>query len=84
MAGRFTFARRIAGAVGTVAVVLATAAPASADPVTGTVLDDSTPGLNVNVGAEELADLSTGLLGFRLSYGSTLGFYCVEIRTISD
>jgi TQXA domain-containing protein len=85
MTGRFTFVRRGAGAVGVAAaVVLATVAPVSADPVTGTVLDDSTEGLNVNVGAEWLADLPTGLLGFRLSDGTTLGVYCVEIRTTID
>jgi TQXA domain-containing protein/LPXTG-motif cell wall-anchored protein len=66
------------------AVVLATAAPASADQVTGTVLDDSTAGLNVNVGAEWLADLPTELLGLRLSDGTTLDVYCVEISTTID
>lgn len=85
MTGRFAFVRRGAGAVGVAAaVVLTTAAPVSADPVTGTVLDDGTAGLNVNVGAEWLANLSTGLLGFRLSDGTTLGVYCVEIRTTID
>lgn len=85
MAGRFAFACRGVGVVGVVAaVVLVAAAPVSADPVSGTVLDDSTPGLNVNVGAEWLADLPTGLLGFRLSDGTTLGVYCVEIRTTID
>ena len=84
MAGRFAFVRRGVGAVGVVAAVLVTAAPAAADPVSGTVLDDGTPGLNVNVGDDWLADLPTGLLGFRLSDGTTLGVYCVEIRTTID
>lgn len=84
MTRSFTFVRRGAGAAAVLALATATATHAAADPVTATVLEDITPGLNVNVGDGGFADLTTGLIGLRLSDGSTLGVYCVEIRTGID
>ncbi|MFC4854238.1 Cys-Gln thioester bond-forming surface protein [Actinophytocola glycyrrhizae] len=74
-----------AAVVGAAALLLATAAPASAEPVTGKA--DSAGnviGYQVNVGDGWLATIPTNLLGFTLSDGTQLGTYCVEIHTDID
>ena len=77
---------RIAAAlVGASALLLATAAPAAADPVTGKVDPEAhVIGYQVNVGDGWLATIPTNLLGFTLSDGTKLGMYCVEIHTDID
>jgi TQXA domain-containing protein/LPXTG-motif cell wall-anchored protein len=70
---------------GAAAIMLAVAAPASADPATGKA-DPATNriGYQVNVGEDWLATLPTNLLGFKLSDGTALLTYCVEIYTDID
>jgi len=81
MASRFKLARAAAGIVGATATLLLTATvPASADPASG-VVDGGTDGHRVNVGDDVLRNAPTALVGFRLSDGSELGMYCVEINT---
>lgn len=79
------FTRAGAALTGAAAIVLTVAAPATADPATGTV--DSTKnviGYQVNVGGDWLGTIPTSLIGFTLSDGTTLGMYCVEIQTEID
>lgn len=84
MSSRFKFARAGAGIIGAAALLLmAAAVPASADPATG-VVDGGTNGFHVNVGKGGLGNLSTSLIGFRLTDGTKLGMYCVEIHTSID
>lgn len=79
------FARVGAALTGTAAIVLAAAAPAAADPATGTVTPDKNViGYQVNVGGDWLGTIPTSLLGFTLSDGTVLGMYCVEIQTEID
>lgn len=74
-----------AALAGVAALVLATAAPATADPVTGSVDPDANViGYQVNVGDDWLGTIPTNLLGFTLSDGTKLGMYCVEIHTDID
>ncbi|MFI7676178.1 Cys-Gln thioester bond-forming surface protein [Actinophytocola sp. NPDC049390] len=74
-----------AALVGAAALLVAGAAPASADPVTGKVDPDAhVIGYQVNVGDDWLATIPTNLLGFTLSDGTQLGMYCVEIHTPID
>ena len=74
-----------AALVGAAALLLATAAPAAADPVTGKVDPEAhVIGYQVNVGDDWLATIPTNLLGFTLSDGTKLGMYCVEIHTDID
>ncbi len=74
-----------AALVGAAALLLATAAPAAADPVTGKVDPEANViGYQVNVGDDWLATIPTNLLGFTLSDGTKLGMYCVEIHTPID
>lgn len=74
-----------AALAGAAALVLATAAPATADPVTGSVDPDANViGYQVNVGDDWLGTIPTNLLGFTLSDGTKLGMYCVEIHTDID
>ncbi|HEY7593321.1 MAG TPA: thioester domain-containing protein [Actinophytocola sp.] len=84
MSSRFKFARAGAGITGAAALLLmAAAVPASADPATG-VVDGGTEGYHVNVGNGGLGNLATSLIGFRLTDGTKLGMYCVEIHTNID
>ncbi|HEV7649538.1 MAG TPA: Cys-Gln thioester bond-forming surface protein [Actinophytocola sp.] len=84
MSSRFRFARAGAGVTGAAALLMMAAAiPASADPATG-VVDGGTGGYNVNVGGDGLGNLQTSLIGFRLTDGTQLGMYCVEIHTNID
>ena len=74
-----------AAIAGAAALLLATAAPATAEPVTGSVDPDADViGYQVNVGDDWLATIPTDLLGFTLSDGTKLGMYCVEIHTDID
>jgi TQXA domain-containing protein/LPXTG-motif cell wall-anchored protein len=77
---------RIAAAVvGAAALLLATAAPATAEAVTGRADSDlNVIGYQVNVGDGWLGTIPTSLLGFTLSDGTQLGMYCVEIHTDID
>ncbi|MGB3441700.1 MAG: thioester domain-containing protein [Actinophytocola sp.] len=77
---------RIAAAVvGAAALLLASGAPATAEPVTGSVDPDANViGYLVNVGDDWLGTIPTNLLGFALSDGTKLGMYCVEIHTDID
>lgn len=74
-----------AALVGAAALLLATAAPATAEPVTGKVdRDADVIGYQVNVGDDWLGTIPTHLIGFTLSDGTKLGVYCVEIHTDID
>lgn len=74
-----------AAVVGAAALLLATAAPATAEPVTGKVdRDADVIGYQVNVGDGWLGTIPTDLLGFELADGTKLGMYCVEIHTDID
>jgi TQXA domain-containing protein/LPXTG-motif cell wall-anchored protein len=84
MSSRFRFARAGAGVTGVAALLMMAAAiPASADPASG-VVDGGTGGYNVNVGGGGLGNLQTSLIGFKLTDGTKLGMYCVEIHTNID
>lgn len=84
MSSRFKFARAGAGVTGAAALLMMAAAiPASADPASG-VVDGGTSGYHVNVGGGGLHNLSTSLIGFKLTDGTKLGMYCVEIHTNID
>lgn len=82
MASRLKLARAGAAAVGVSTALMIAAIPASADPATGKV-EGGTDGYNVDVG-ENHDNISTSLIGFRLSDGTKLGMYCVEINTSID
>jgi TQXA domain-containing protein/LPXTG-motif cell wall-anchored protein len=74
-----------AAIVGAAALLVATAAPATAEAVTGRADSDlNVIGYQVNVGDGWLATIPTSLLGFTLSDGTQLGMYCVEIHTGID
>jgi TQXA domain-containing protein/LPXTG-motif cell wall-anchored protein len=74
-----------AALAGAAALVLVAAAPAAADPVTGSVDPSANViGYQVNVGDDWLGTIPTNLLGFTLSDGTKLGMYCVEIHTDID
>ncbi len=84
MSSRFKFARAGAGVTGAAALLMMAAAiPASADPASG-VVDGGTSGYHVNVGGGGLHNLATSLIGFKLTDGTKLGMYCVEIHTNID
>jgi TQXA domain-containing protein/LPXTG-motif cell wall-anchored protein len=79
------FVRAGAALTGVAAIALAVAAPAAADPATGKAdPGGNVIGYQVNVGADWLATIPTNLLGFKLSDGTQLGMYCVEIHTDID
>jgi TQXA domain-containing protein/LPXTG-motif cell wall-anchored protein len=79
------FTRVGAAMTGAAAILMAAAVPATADPATGTVdHDKDVIGYQVNVGGDWLGTIPTSLLGFTLSDGTTLGMYCVEIKTEID
>lgn len=80
MRTRSVLTRAGAVAIGATFALLSTAAPASADDATGTVLK---PRHNVNgykVNVEGMPDLNTALFGLKLDGGNTLRMYCVEIK----
>lgn len=84
MASRFRAARAGVAALGAAVTLMATAAlPAAAEPVTG-FPDGAVDGYHVNMGSGKLKEILAKLIGFRLSDGSKLDMYCVEIRTNLD
>ncbi len=79
MASRMKLARAGSAVVGaSVALMLAAALPAGAEPVTGNVKGDGEKGYTLNL-AER--DLQAKLFAFELSDGTKLQMYCVEIDT---
>lgn len=86
MASRLKLARAGAAVVGaSVALMMSGAIPAGADPVKGDVDSESyVKGYDVNVGKGDRAHLDTSLIGFRLTDGTKLQMYCVEIDTRID
>lgn len=84
MASRFRAARVGVAALGAAVTLMTTAAlPAAAEPVTG-FPDGAVDGYHVNMGSGKLKEILAKLIGFRLSDGSKLDMYCVEIRTNLD
>lgn len=84
MASRLKLARAGAAVAGaSVALMLSAALPAGADPAKGDV-DKYVNGYHVNVGDGDRANLSTSLIGFKLTDGTKLQMYCVEIDTSID
>jgi TQXA domain-containing protein len=84
MASRLKLARAGAAVAGaSVALMLSAALPAGADPAKGDV-DKYENGYHVNVGGGDRANLSTSLIGFKLTDGTKLQMYCVEIDTSID
>lgn len=73
----------LGAAVMTATLTMTAAIPAAADPATGFPEGD-TPGYHVNMGKGKLKDVVAKLVGFRLSDGTKLDMYCVEIRTRID
>ncbi|MFI7675032.1 Cys-Gln thioester bond-forming surface protein [Actinophytocola sp. NPDC049390] len=86
MASRLKLARAGAAVVGaSVALMMSSALPAGADPAKGDVdTNNYVDGYDVNVGKGGRADLDTSLIGFRLTDGTKLRMYCVEIDTSID
>ena len=86
MASRLKLARAGSAVVGaSVALMMSGAIPAGADPVKGDVDPENyVGGYDVNVGDGDRADLDTSLIGFRLTDGTKLQMYCVEIDTSID
>ncbi|MDQ3785630.1 MAG: thioester domain-containing protein [Actinomycetota bacterium] len=86
MASRLKLARAGAAVVGaSVALMMSGAIPAGADPVKGDVDSESyVKGYDVNVGKGDRAHLDTSLIGLRLTDGTKLQMYCVEIDTRID
>lgn len=80
MRTRSILTRAGAVAIGATFALLSTAAPASADDATGTVLgpQHNISGYKVNV--DGMNDLNTSLFGLKLDGGNTLRMYCVEIK----
>lgn len=66
-----------------VTLTMTAAIPATADPATG-FPDGDVPGYHVNMGKGKLKEVLAKLVGFRLSDGTKLDMYCVEIRTRID
>jgi TQXA domain-containing protein len=86
MASRLKLARAGTAVVGaSVALMMSGAIPAGADPVKGDVdQSNHVGGYKVNVGDGGRANLDTSLIGFRLTDGTKLHMYCVEIDTNID
>lgn len=81
MASRMKLARAGSAVVGaSVALMLAAALPAGADPVSGNVTGDGELGYEVNLG-ENHRNLTAKLFAFKLDDGTKLQMYCVEINT---
>lgn len=83
MARRLKLARAGAAVVGVSVAMVVSALPAGADPATGKVEGGGVGGYNVNLEGRNHS-LNTGLIGFRLSDGTKLKMYCVEINTSID
>ncbi|MFC4854551.1 Cys-Gln thioester bond-forming surface protein [Actinophytocola glycyrrhizae] len=85
MASRLKFARAGAAIAGaSVALMMTAAIPAAADPAKGRVDgDDYVHGHHVNVGGDN-SDINASLISFRLTDGTPLQMYCVEIDTPID
>lgn len=85
MASRLKLARAGAAVAGaSVALLMTAALPAAAEAATGKVDPDrSVGGYNVNVGKDH-SDIRTSLIGFKLTDGTELQMYCVEINTAID
>lgn len=85
MASRFKLARAGAAVVGaSVMMMMAAAIPAGAEPATGQVGGGDVSGYQVNLGGSH-ENLRAKLIGFKLSDGTKLKMYCVEIDTrLSD
>jgi TQXA domain-containing protein len=86
MASRLKLARAGAAVVGaSVALMMSAAIPAGADPAKGDVEPGSyVHGYHVNVGDGDRADLGASLISLKLTDGSYLKMYCVEIDTDID
>lgn len=85
MASMLKLARAGAALTGTAVALVVAAAPAGADAASGVVdRGADVAGFPVNVGDGAFAALDTSLIGFRLTDGSVLGMYCVEISTEID
>lgn len=86
MTSRLKLARAGAAVAGaSVALMMSGAIPAGADPVKGDVDQNNyVNGYVVNVGKGGRANLDTSLIGFRLTDGTKLRMYCVEIDTNID
>lgn len=81
MASRMKLARAGSAVVGaSVALMLAAALPAGAEPVTGNVTGDGDRGYEVNLG-DNHRNLTAKLFAFKLDDGTKLQMYCVEIDT---
>lgn len=81
MASRMKLARAGSAVVGaSVALMLAAALPAGAEPVAGHVTGDAALGFEVNLG-ENHRNLTAKLFEFTLDDGTKLQMYCVEINT---
>lgn len=83
MANRLKLARAGAAVVGASVAMVLSALPAGADPAVGKVEGNGVSGFNVNVEGRNHS-YNTGLIGFRLSDGTKLKMYCVEINTSID
>jgi TQXA domain-containing protein len=86
MASVLRYVRACAAVTGsTAALMFATAGHATADAATGLVdRGGDVAGYAVNVGEGVFSNLATSLIGFKLSDGTVLGTYCVEINTEID
>ena len=86
MASRLKLARAGAAVAGaSVALMLSAALPAGADPAKGDVDPENyVNGYHVNVGGGDRANLSASLISFKLTDGTKLQMYCVEIDTDID
>ena len=86
MASRLKLARAGAAVAGaSVALMMSAAIPAGAESVKGDVDPENyVHGYHVNVGDGDRADLSASLISFKLTDGTKLQMYCVEIDTDID
>jgi TQXA domain-containing protein len=86
MANRLKLARAGAAVAGaSVALMMTAAIPAGADPASGNVDPKGyTNGHHVNVGDGDRADLGASLITLKLTDGTVLKMYCVEIDTDID
>jgi TQXA domain-containing protein len=85
MASRLKLARAGAAVAGaSVALMMTAAIPAGAEEATGKVDPDNyVHGYHVNVGGEN-TDINASLISFKLTDGTQLQMYCVEIDTPID
>ncbi|WP_034271669.1 thioester domain-containing protein [Haloechinothrix halophila] len=80
MRTRSVLTRAGAVAIGATFALLSTAAPASADDATGTVLGPRHNISGYKVNMDSMTNLNTALFGLKLDGGNTLRMYCVEIK----